>query len=174
MKFFRLTLFAVVAIVLLQSSHCKVVKYNFQGGRTFDDSVTVSVMTFVNNAPLAKATLPQTLTETLKDALQRQTRLTLVPKNGDLNFEGEITGYAITPVAVQAGGGNGSAMNRLTITVKVNYTDNVEDKYSFESSFSRYADYSTSVNISAVEDGLIKDISEQLTQDILNKSVNAW
>ena len=62
----------------------------------------------------------------------------------------------------------------LTITVKVNYTDNVDDKFSFESSFTRYADYSTSVNLSAVEDDLIKDISEQLTQDILNKSVNAW
>ena len=173
MKLLRLTLFAAMAIVLLQSSHCKVA-YNFQGGRTFNDSVTVSVLTFVNNAPLAKATLPQTLTETLKDAIQRQTRLTLVPKNGDLNFEGQITGYAITPVAVQAGGGNGSAMNRLTITVKVNYTDNVDDKFSFESSFTRYADYSTSVNLSAVEDDLIKDISEQLTQDILNKSVNAW
>lgn len=173
MKLIRIGLIAILALIVLESSHCKV--YSFTGGRSeLTDSVTVSVMTFTNVAPLAKATITQTMTEALKDALQRQTRMQLVTKNGMLNYEGTITGYAVTPVAVQAGGGNESAQNRLTITVHVKYTDKVKEIYSFESNFSRFADFSTSQNLSAVEDQLIKDISDQLVQDIMNKSVNAW
>lgn len=174
MKLIRLSLFAIFALLLLQSSNCKS-GYSFTGGRKeLTDSVTVSVTTFTSVAPLAKATITQTMTEALKDALQRQTRMQLVSRNGMLNFEGNITGYAVTPVAVQAGGGNESAQNRLTITVNVKYTDKVKEMYSFDGSFTRFADFSTSQNLSAVEDQLIKDITDQLVQDIMNRSVNAW
>lgn len=174
MRTARVFLFGIFAMLMLQSAFCRF-PYSLSGGRSeLSDTVTVSVMTFTNSAPLAKATITQTMTESLKDALQRQTRMQLVPKNGDLNFEGNITGYAVTPVAVQAGGGNTSTMNRLTITVNVKYTDHVKEEFSFDSNFSRFADFSTSQNLSAVEDALIKDISDQLTQDIMNKSVNAW
>jgi hypothetical protein len=173
MKTVRLLLFGLLALFLFQGNTCRSI-YSFDGGRKFDDSVTVSVMTFTNSAPLAKATITQTMTEALKDAIQRQTRLTMVPRDGDLNYEGTIIGYAVTPVAVQAGGGNTSAMNRLTITVNVKYTDDVDEKLSFDSNFSRFADFPTSQNLSAVEDALIKDISDQIVQDIMNKSINAW
>lgn len=174
MRTFRLLIFACLAVLLFENSHCKF-PYSFTGGRKeLNDSVTVSVMTFTNAAPLAKATITQTMTEALKDALQRQTRMQLVTKNGMLNYEGNITGYSVTPVAVQAGGGNTSAMNRLTITVNVKYTDKVDEKYSFDGNFSRFADFSTAQNLSAVEDDLIKNITDQLVQDIMNRSVNAW
>jgi hypothetical protein len=91
-----------------------------------------------------------------------------------LNFEGSVTGYTVTPIAVQGGGNNTTALNRLTVTVNVIYTDNVNEKYSFESTFTRYADFPSSQNLSAVEDQLLKDISDQLVQDILNRSINAW
>ena len=68
-------------LILLESNSCRNVKYDMTGGRKFDDSVTVSVLTFTNSAPLAKPTLAQTLTESLKDFIQRQTRLTLIPSN---------------------------------------------------------------------------------------------
>ena len=173
MRWLRFLFFIPVSMLLLQSDSCRV-KYGFNGGRIFDDSVTVSVITFTNSAPLAKATAAQTISEALRDGIQRQSKLKMVPKDGDLNYEGSITGYAVTPVAIQAGGTNQAAMNRLTITVNVKYTDGVNDKFSFESAFSRYSDFPTSQNLSAVEDQLIKDISDQLVQDIINKSINAW
>lgn len=169
----RLVIVSLIALLLLQSNSCRV-KYDFTGGRKFDDSVTVSVMTFTNNAPLAKATLPQTISESLRDVLQRQTRLKLVPSGGDLNYEGQITGYNVTPVAITAGGTDQAALNRLTMTINVKYTDKVDEKFSFESSFSRFADFPSSRNLSEVEDQLIKEITDQLVQDIMNKSINAW
>ena|ERR1041385_8577645 len=173
MKRLRTILFLAFVFPLLYSSSCKV-SYDFSGGRKFDDSVTVSVMTFTNSAPLAKATFPQTFSEAMRDAIQRQTRLKTVPKNGDLNFEGSITGYVVTPVSIQGGGTNQASLNRLTVTVSVKYTDAVEDRYNFETTFSRYADFPASQNLSAVEDQLLKDISDQLVQDIMNRSINAW
>ena len=172
MKNFRFILFCFTALLIMQSSKC--VKYDQSGGRTFADSVTVSVLTFTNSASLAKATFPQTITEALRDEIQKQSRLKMVPRDGILNYEGSVTGYSVSPVAIQAGGTNQSSMNRLSITVNVKYTDGVDDKFSFDSSFTRYADFSASVPLSSVEDQLIKDISDQLVQDIINKSVNAW
>jgi hypothetical protein len=175
MRLLRLGLFAMLALIVLKSSHCKF-PYSMAGGRPElnSDTITVSVLTFVNSAPLAKATLPQTFSEALRDGIQRQTRLKMVPKNGDLNYEGTITNYTVTPVAIQGGGDNNAALNRLTITVNVKYTDGVDDKYSFDASFTRYADYASSRNLSEVEDQLITEITEQLVQDIINRSVNAW
>jgi hypothetical protein len=173
MKLLKPVLLLAFVFALFISDGCKV-KYNFSGGRTFNDSVTVSVMTFTNSAPLAKATFPQTFSEAMRDAIQRQTRLHMVPKNGDLNYEGTITGYVVTPVSIQGGGTNQASLNRLTVTVSVKYTDAVEERYNFETTFSRYADFPASQNLSVVEDDLLKDISDQLVQDIMNRSINAW
>lgn len=175
MKTLKLFLLFIPLLLILQASRCKV-SYNQTGagGRKLDDSVTVVVSQFTSSASLAKPTLAQTMTESLRDFIQRQTRLNMVTDDADLTYEGEIIGYAISPVAIQAGTTDQAALNRLTITVKVTYTDDIEDKYSFESNFSRFADFPSSQDISAVEDALIKEITDQLTQDIINKSIYAW
>lgn len=174
MKRLKLILFLLPLLFLLQE--CKHVKYDQAGagGRKLDDSVTVSIDQFTISAPLAKPTLAQTMTESLKDFIQRQTRLTLLPEDGDLHYEGDIVGYSIAPVAITAGTTDQAAINRLTITVKVKYTDGIDEKFSFESNFARFADFPSTTDISAVEDQLIKEITDQITQDIINKSIYAW
>ncbi|MBI3512331.1 MAG: LptE family protein [Bacteroidetes bacterium] len=174
MKTFRNFLFASFTLLILQSSFCKF-PYSLTGGRPeLTDTVTVSVLPFTNSAPLAKATYANSLTESLRDAIQRQTRMKMVPSGGDLNFEGNVTAYSVSPAAIQAGTTNQAAMNRLTITVNVKYTDAINNKLSFNSNFSRYSDFSASQNLASVEDQLIKDINDQLVQDIMNRSINAW
>ena len=174
MKKLLFILFAFPLVFLLEE--CKHVKYNQtgEGGRKLEDSVTVLVSQFTSTAPLAKPTLAQTMTESLRDFIRRQTRLNMVTEDADLTYEGEIVGYTIAPVAIQAGSTDQAALNRLTITVKVVYTDKVDDKYSFDSNFSRFADFPSTQDISAVEDALIKEITDQITQDIINKSIYAW
>jgi hypothetical protein len=162
----------IVTLLGLSMYGCK--WYSLSGGRTFADSVTVSVITFNNSAPLAKPTLPQTMTEALREIILRQTRLKLVQQNGDLNYEGIITGYSIAPVAISGGGTDQAALNRLTISINIKYTDKIEEQYNFESSFSRFADFPSSQSLPAVEDQLIKEITDQIVQDIMNRSINAW
>jgi len=150
---------------------CKV-NYSFTGASIAEDIKTVSVKTFQSYAPLANANLSQTFTEALKDKFLSQTNLDLVTKNGDLQFEGSITGYNVTSVAIQ--GNETAALNRLTITVKVKFTNTKDSNLDFETNFARYTDYESSQNLGSIEDGLIVEINEQLTQDIFNKAVSNW
>lgn len=68
-------------------------------------------------------TLAPQFTEDLKDIYIRQTRLQLVPSNGDLELEGEITGYDFAPMAVKEDAI--ASQTRLTITVRVRYSNRV-------------------------------------------------
>ncbi len=167
----RLLLLASWLLLLGSISSCKL-NYSFTGASIPPEVKTVSIQYFPNNASIIKPTLSQSFTETLRDIFTSQTNLSLINKGGDLNFEGSITGYTVSPVAIQSN--DAAALNRLTITVNVKFTNKKNEKQNFETYFSRFADYGSSQNLSALEDQLIKDINTQLTQDIFNKSVTNW
>jgi len=150
---------------------CKV-KYSFTGADIPLEAKTVSVGFFQNNAPLANPTLSQTFTESLRDIFISQTKLNLVPVNADLQFEGSITGYDIRPVAIQAN--ETASLNRLTITVSVQYKNSFDEKKNFDQNFTRFADYSSTEQLSSVEEGLISEINKQLVQDIFDRSFGNW
>jgi hypothetical protein len=147
--------------------------YSFTGASVSPDVKTVSIQYFANNASLVVPTLSRVFTDALKDYFTSQTNLILVDRNSDLNIEGAITGYSVQPIAIQ--GNETAAMNRLTITVTVKFTNKKNEKQNFENkSFSRYQDYPSSQNLAAVQDQLIKDIDDQLIQDIFNQAVVNW
>jgi hypothetical protein len=152
-------------------SSCKI-HYSFSGASVSPDVKTVSVQYFKNSASLAPPTLSQSITEALKDIFTSQTNLSIVSKNGDLNFEGEIVNYGTAPVAIQSN--DQAALNRLTITVFVKFTNAKDEKQNFETTFSRYADFSSTQSLSAVQSQLIDDINKQLVQDIFNKAMINW
>lgn len=146
--------------------------YSFTGADISSDIKTFSVEHFPNRAPLIQPTLSNVFTESLKDRFLRQTRLELTDRDGDLQFEGEITNYRVTPQAFT--GDERAALNRLTITIRVQFTNTKDPSKDFDSSFSRYADFESSVSLNAVENQLIEEIVEQITEDIFNRSVANW
>jgi hypothetical protein len=148
------------------------VSYSLNGASIPPEAKTVSVTFFQNYASLAPPTLSQKFTEALRTRLSSQSRLTLVSKEGDLAFEGSITGYATSPVGIQST--DVAAQTRLTITVNVKYTCSFDEKKNFEQSFSKFADYKSDLSLTSVESRLIDDINDQLTQDIFNKALNNW
>ena len=148
------------------------VNYSFTGASISPNVKTVSIQYFQNQAPLVEPTLSRALTDALKDYYTSQTNLILVDRGGDLAIDGAITGYAVQPVAIQ--GNETAAMNRLTITISVRFTNKTNEKQNFESTFSRYLDYSSDRNLSTVQDALIKEINDQLVQDVFNKTVVNW
>lgn len=162
---------ATLLFIIGLTTSCKI-NYSFTGASIPEDVKTVSINRFPNYAPLENVTLSQSFTEALKDIFLSQTNLTLVNKNGDLHFEGSIIDYKVTSIAIQ--GNETAALNRLTITVKVQFINTKDETQNFETSFSRFTDYDSSKNLSSIEDGLIKDINNQLTQDIFNKAVSNW
>jgi len=161
----------ILLIILTSTVSCKV-NYSFTGASIPEDVKTVSISNFPSYAPLASAGLSQSFTEALKDIFLSQTNLGLIKQNGDLQFEGSITNYAVTSIAIQ--GNETAALNRLSITVSVIFINKKDEKQNFETSFTRFADYESSKSLASIEDDLIKDINDQLTQDIFNRSVNNW
>jgi hypothetical protein len=163
--------FSVIVSLALICTGCKI-KYSFTGASIAPDVKTVSVSFFPNQAPLSQPTLSQSFTEELRNIFLSQTNLSLIQKNGDLHFEGEITGYSTAPTALQ--GNQTAARNRLTITVNVRFTNQKDEKQNFEQSFSRFADYDQGVVLATIEESLIKQINDQLVQDIFNRAVSNW
>lgn len=169
--FFKNKYFFVI-LILLSFSSCRFVDYSFVGG-TLDPKIeTITIKYFPNNADIVQPTLSQSFTEALRDKFTGQTRLNMVEKSGDLNIEGEIMSYYTQPVAIQ--GDETAALNRLTITVNVRFINTINSEQDFESSFSRYEDYESSLNLSAVENTLIQQINETLVEDIFNRIVVNW
>jgi hypothetical protein len=157
---------------LLAVYSCRV-NYSFTGASISPNVKTITIPYFPNNAPLALPTLSRTFTETLRDYFTSQTNLILVSSGGDLTIEGAITGYSVTPAAIQ--GNETAGLNRLTITVVVKFTNRTNDKQNFENvTLSRYQDYPSTQDLNSVQDNLIKEINEQLAQDIFNKTVVNW
>jgi hypothetical protein len=160
-----------LSLILLVFSGCKV-NYSFTGASISPSVKTISIAYFQNKATLVVPTLSRDFTESLKDYFTSQTNLSLVDRNGDLRIEGAITGYAVSPVAIQ--GNEQAALNRLTITVAVKFTNTTDEKQNYETNFSRYQDYSSSQQLVAVQATLIEEINKQLVQDIFIKSVANW
>jgi hypothetical protein len=162
---------AVIFMLLGTSSGCKV-QYSFSGVNISPEVLTYSVQYFQNRAPLVQAQLSQVFTEALMDKIQSNTSLELSNSGGDVSFSGEITGYETRPTAITSS--ETAARNRLTITVRVKYTNVVEPELDFDQSFSRYEDYSSSQNLADVEDNLIELIVFDLVEDIFNKAFISW
>ena len=160
----------LVALLLVVISGCGI--YSFQGGKLKPGLETVSIERFENNAQLVVPTLAVDLTEALKDKFQSQSNLKLRDYDGDLQFTGSISGYSVSPVAIQ--GDETAAQNRLSCTVRVMYDNTKYPEDSWQSSFTQFSDFESTQNLSDVEGELLVAIIDQLTTDIFNKVLSNW
>jgi len=166
-----LILFLVVMQVFILMPGCKV-SFSFSGARIAPEVKTLSIQYFQNRASLVQPGLSQSLTDALIDKCKAQTNLGMVSEAGDVNFEGEITDYTTRPLTVAADAQ--AATNRFTITVKVRFTNVIEPDLSYEQSFSRYEDYDSNLDLSAVEQELSVKIVDLIVEDIFNKAFVNW
>ena len=172
MKRMKLKL-AVVALCAAVLTGCGVaINYSLSGASIPPDAKTFSVAYFPNNAPMVSPILSSTLTESLVDIFSRRTRLTQVDEGGDFAFEGEIVNYVSTTASVSSS--EQAVLNRLTITVKVRFTNVLDEKASWNRTFSAFADYDTNILLTEAEGTLIPEIVDQLVTDIFQASASNW
>jgi len=166
--------FLFLAMILAVAS-CS---YKFNGASIPPAMKTINVRFFENNAPLVVPTLAQTFTEDLKERIRTQSRLSITTGEADAIMEGRITGYDIKPIAFQDNSRPTAGLNRLTITVSVKYTNNLDTgkvKSSFEESFSAFKDFDlSSGTLQSQEQNLIKEVNKQLTENIFNRAFAQW
>lgn len=165
----------IILVIVLCCAACKIAKvtYNMTGGSLSPDIKTFSVDYFPNKAPLVMPTLSSTFTDKLIEYMRSKTGLVqMTDNNGDIRFEGQITEYSQRPIDITSD--EVAASNRLTIGIRVKYTNTKDDKYDFSSTFSNYADYSTDVDFNSVEESLMDEILDKIIDDIYNKAIVNW
>ncbi|MDE6100086.1 MAG: hypothetical protein K2L46_00160 [Paramuribaculum sp.] len=133
---------------------------------------TVRVSNFPIRAALVYPPLEQTFENELLNYITRNTRLQTVDGSSDLNIEGEITQYYLTPQAVTEDAY--ASKTRLTIGVRVKYTDNKAEGKDIDQTFTAYRDFDSSQMLTDVQDQLCQEISEELVQLIFNATLGNW
>lgn len=162
-----------ILILAVVSQACSI-NYTFNGA-ILDYSIykTISVSNFPIRAALVYAPLQQMFENKLQDMITRQTRLSIVDSNNtDLRLEGEITGYALSPQAVTEDAY--ASKTRLTITVRIKYTNSKDPDMDVDQTFSAYRDFTSDQLLIDVQDSLCDEICDELCNLIFNATFGNW
>ena len=133
---------------------------------------TISIADFPNNAPMVNPTLSNLLSETIRDLYQRQTRLQILRKGGDLELEGAIVGYDLSQGAISVD--SYASESKLTIRVQVHFTNNINPEDSFDKTYSAWQTFDASRMLSDVQDELCSVIITEIAESIYNDTVAKW
>ena len=171
-KWIRLLILVLILDSLFLTPGCSI-SYKFNGANiNYQTTHSISVADFPNNAPLVNPTLSNNLTEAIRDLYQRQTRLQLLRKGGDLELEGSIVGYDLTQGAISVD--SYASESKLTIRVKVHFTNNIYPEESFDKTYSAYQTFDASRMLSDVQDELCDIIIKEIAENIYNDTVAKW
>lgn len=160
----------IIPILLVALTSCGI--YSFSGTSIMPDVKSISVVRIENRALRVNPSLSNLITEQLKEKYRKLTKLSIVDMDADLIVEGEITNYEVTAMAVTAN--EVASMNRLTITIKIKYTNKKHPNEDFERSFAEFEDYPSSTSLDAAEARLVDAIVEKFTESIFNATVANW
>lgn len=160
---------AVSALALLGGC---TISITMSGASIPENLNTFSVQYINNRAQLVYPELSSLLTNGIKDRIQKESRLQLSEEEADIDFSGDITGYSTKPMALKADAV--SAETRLTVTVKIRCRNAKDPKKDWESTFSSYKDFDSEQNLSEVEETLVAEMVEELTENIFNKAFSDW
>ena len=165
-------IFSIILACAVALCGCSVVKYSFSGTSIDPDVHTVTVNYFGYKALKVNPTLANDLTEAMKDKFKKLTKLEEVEMDGDLEIEADVTGYDVRAAAVTAN--EVAAQNRLTVSVKLKFTNRKHPEENVEKSFSAYSDYDSTNSLDAVEATLCEERVEKLVEDMFNACVAQW
>lgn len=164
-----LTALAVIALCAISCS----ISYKFNGANiNYETTHSISIADFPNNAAMVNPTLSNSLSEGIRDIFQRQTRLQVLPKNGDLELEGEIIGYDISQGAISTD--SYASESKLTIKVTVHFTNNINPEESFDKTYSAYQTFDASRLLTDVQDELCAVMIQEIAENIYNDTVAKW
>lgn len=145
--------------------------YSFTGGDV-GNAKSLSVEAFGNRADLVNPMLAQRFTTELQTVMVRQTPLSLVGRDGDLQFRGAVVEYSVRSEAPAAN--DQVAQSRLSMTVEVEYLNTLDSKKSFTQRFSAFRNFPASADLRSVEDALVEELVSELSDKIFNRALVQW
>ncbi|RIJ41591.1 LPS assembly lipoprotein LptE [Pontibacter oryzae] len=169
----RLFSYPLVLLMLLACSGCGI--YSFTGTTISPDIKTLSIQNIENSTGEGPSNLTQVITNNFKDYYRRNTNLTIIQSQGDLQLEGQIVSFTYAPAAIQRDGQQDIAsLNRLTLGVQIRFTNVKQPEKDFDRTFSISQDFPQNVDITQLSTAQIEQLSEQLVVDVFNKTVADW
>lgn len=170
----KATLLKIIMVMIMATTWqgCRI-SYKLNGA-ALDYNVykTIHVSEFPIRAALVYPPLQQTFENQLLDYITQNTRLQTTDGASDLELTGEITGYNLSPQAVTEDAY--ASKTRLTISVRVKYTDNKTEGKNIDQTFSAYRDFDSSEMLTDVQDELCEQISKELVDLIFNATLGDW
>jgi hypothetical protein len=146
--------------------------YSFRGISIPPTAETYYIDLFGVEATSAPANMGQDFTRELTDKVRNESRLKLSESNPDLNFSGSITKFQVSAINPEPNARVGS--NRLTIDIRVTYEDEQEEDNDWQQTFSYFVDFPSDRNLLDLQDQLIQEAYDQITEDIFNKAFTDW
>lgn len=168
----------IYTLLILMSFMACSVSYRFTGTSIDYNKVkTMVIQDFVNQAPTVYPPLAIELNDYLQNYFTRNTKLNFVKAGGDLELEGEIIRYELSPLSVQEskeGVGLLASMTRLTMAVKIRFRDNTNPALDKEETLSAYRDFDSSKSLDEVQNQLNKELIEDIVDQIFNVTLSNW
>lgn len=164
--------FLVILSCVVLVTGCTV-SYGFQGTNiNYNVTKTMEIRDFTNQATLVYAPLVIQFNESIKDFYTRNTKLNFVDSGADLELEGEIVRYDLTPLAV--GADAFAAQTRLTMAVKIRFRDNQNPSQDKEETVSAYRDFDSNRILNDVQEQLNEELTKEIVDQIFNTTLSNW
>lgn len=163
---------ALLIVMMLLLVSCSV-SYKFNGASIdYTKTKTIQIADFPIRSSYVWAPMASIFNNQLKDVFANHTRLIQVKRNGDMKIEGEITQYSQRNKAVTAEGT--SAQAELSMTVNVRFTNNANHSEDFEKQFTATSTFETTQSLNSVQEELVTQMVEDITDQIFNATVANW
>ena len=146
--------------------------YTFSGASISPEIKNIKLNYFINEAENLKANLDRDITQKLTDFIIEQTDLSVNNDNYEIEINGKIISYDITPISISSN--DFANQNRLSISVNIDFKNYINEKENYNQKFTRYVDYKSDQNIEEIESELNDQIIEEICIDIFNKTFVNW
>ena len=156
--------------ILFGISACKI--YKFTDASVNPNIKSVTINTIPNMSAIQVPSISPLLVEKIQDKFLKETNLRLLQENGDIEINGVIVDYYIDPVAIT--NTETVAQNRLTISVKIDFTNKIEPDKNFSTTYRELEVYDANLSSNEVDDQIAPIILDKLVQTIFNKAFVNW
>ena len=146
--------------------------YSFKGISIPGNIETFTVIDFINVEPDAPLDIEISFSEALRSKIRNESRLRQTDLDPDIQFEGEVNLFRVDAEAPKEG--NTVDLNKLTIGVSVTYVNNKDEEDTWTKKFSNFRTFSSANDLVDVQDDLIDEIFEQITESVFNEAFTDW
>lgn len=146
--------------------------YSFKDVSIPKEVKTAMVAYIENRARYVNPQLSPQLTDRLQQKINNQTRLTVIQSDtAHYVIRCKVTDYSITTAGVTD---QQAATNRLTVSVAIDFKNNLDPTKNFEATISRPFDFSANLSLQQAEAQKNEEIIKNLVDEIFNRIFSNW